>query len=221
MFISVQTPSPVDAKQKPYLAQWDNCVRKYHDYFENYKLLASAKVHALKNDKWTSWRDPIQLRDRYTEVDNINLRQMLGDISHDEVAELNRVLGSRYHFSKGWNQPAKLLAWDKPALLFLSSVSGAFTIYGLAVLKSNILWLGATPLIIGLGMAINYGRQDQEAHQNAYRYLLAKRAAIAEYEANRASITQNARLSTLLNTSGSTLYDLEQQIVSQIIDNKF
>ena len=63
-------------------------------------------------------------------------------------------------------------------------------------------------------MAINYGRQDQEAHQNAYRYLLAKRAAIAEYEANRSSITQNVRLSTLLNTSGSTLYDLEQQIVS-------
>ena len=74
MFISVQTPSPVNANQKPYIAQWDNCARKYHDYFENYKLLASAKVEALKNDKWTSWRDPIQLRDRYTEVDNINLR---------------------------------------------------------------------------------------------------------------------------------------------------
>ena len=32
------------------------------------------EIEALKNDKWTSWRDPIQLRDRYTEVDNINLR---------------------------------------------------------------------------------------------------------------------------------------------------
>jgi hypothetical protein len=51
--------------------------------------------------------------------------------------------------------------------------------------------------------------------------LLAKRAAIAEYEANRTLITQNARLATLLNASGSTLYDVEQEIVSKIIDNKF
>ena len=114
----------------------------------------------------------------------MTLRQQLGDISKDEVAELNRVLGGSNCFTKGWNEPAKIIAWDAPALAFLGAVGGAFGVYGKFVKRGNWLWLGAAVIPLCIGIAINKSRQDSDQLQNCYRYLLAKRAASCEFEQN-------------------------------------
>ena len=61
-----------------------------------------------------------------------------------------------------------------------------------------------------------------------YRYLIAKRAATAEYEANADRFAANpwtksqefADLSNCLRSSGKTLYDVEASLVDQICEGK-
>ena len=56
----------------------------------------------------TSFRDPIQLGDRYLELETIRLRQKLGNISAGELAELNSLFGGSYSMvlsRAGNNQP--------------------------------------------------------------------------------------------------------------------
>ena len=47
-------------------------------------------------------KDPIMYRHRYHKVDILAKRQLLGDISHDEVNHLNRVISShnKIYFTK-------------------------------------------------------------------------------------------------------------------------
>jgi hypothetical protein len=181
------------------------------------KLAAADNLWQVKNSALTSWRNPIQMRDRYTAIDSITMRQQLGEISKDEVAEVNRVLGSPFvSFSKDRRQPAKLWAWDNltTGALLLSGLG--FTTYGLLGLKSNKLWIIAAPIPAFIYYKINGVRQDQDLIQNAYRYLLAKRSATAEFEQNQASVARSEHLHTALTQSKFTLYELEQQIVAKI-----
>ena len=61
------------------------------------------------------------------------------------------------------------------------------------------------------------------------RYLIAKRAASAEYEANQARLAQEswassaewATLSGALASKGQTLYDLEARLVKEIESGSF
>jgi hypothetical protein len=86
----------------------------------------------------------------------------LGDISHEEVNELNRVLGGSTHFTKGWNEPAKLIGWDKPVLLILAGAGGALGVYGKFLKGGNWLWLGAAAIPLFAGLLINKSRQDSD-----------------------------------------------------------
>ena len=97
--MQVKAESPIDSQAQPYLFQWDSAARQYHSFFEVNKKAAHDGLLNLKSNPLTSWRNAIQLRDRYMAADTLTLRQQLGEISHDEVSELNRVLGgSRYGF---------------------------------------------------------------------------------------------------------------------------
>lgn len=91
-------------------------------------------------------------------------------------------MGGSTFFTKGWNEPAKLIGWDTPVIAFLAGVGGAFGLYGKFVKSGNWLWLGAAAIPLFAGLAVNKSRQDSEKLQNCYRYLLAKRAASCEYE---------------------------------------
>ncbi len=63
----------------------------------------------------------------------------------------------------------------------------------------------------------------------SYRYLIAKRTATAEFEANQgrlmanefASSAEYAALQQSLSSSGESLYDLESRIVQQIENGTF
>ena len=68
------TQSSVDANVAPFLHAWDSSVRKYHPWFEAQKAMANKDIFKLKNNAWTNWRDPIQLRGRYEAVDSLELR---------------------------------------------------------------------------------------------------------------------------------------------------
>jgi hypothetical protein len=46
----------------------------------------------------------------------------------------------------------------------------------------NILWFGAAFLPLAITGTVMYNRQDEIAKANAYRYIIAKRAATAEHE---------------------------------------
>ena len=85
----------------------------------------------------------------------------------------------------------------------------------------NWLWIGAAILPFGFGLLVNKSRQDSDAIQNAYRYLLAKRAASCEFESNARTVNKCENLSKLLGNSGETLYELEQKMVDQIAQGKF
>ena len=116
-------------------------------------------MKALRSSIFTSWRNPIQLRDRYSAVDTITLRQLLGDVSHEEISEVNRVLGGAQHrFSKGWREPAQINVWDTTSLFVLLAGGFAFGGYGVVVRKHNLLWLLASPLPAALGLLVNYSR---------------------------------------------------------------
>lgn len=79
--MKVNQTTPIDATQRPYLAQWDTAARRNFAKFEAMKLAAADNLWQVKNSVLTAWRNPIQMRDRYTEIDTLTLRQQLGEIS--------------------------------------------------------------------------------------------------------------------------------------------
>lgn len=219
--MQVNKVSPVDAEKKPFLANWDAVARRNFAFFESMKVAAGRNLQNILGSPLTDWRTVSQCRDRYQAIDTITMRQQLGDISHNEIGELNRVLGgSMTHFTKG-SQPAQVNAWDKPSNIMMLVGGFAFAVYGLAMLRSNYLWIGAAPLPFLINMQINKSRQDEDALQNAYRYLLTKRAATAEFEQNRSVVPKSEPLHQVLSQTHCTLYELEQTIVAKIADSQF
>ena len=84
------------------------------------------------------------------------MRQQLGTISHDEVEEVNRVLGKDgIRFKKG-SEPAQLLALNNR--FFYIMLFGGFTFAGIGLIfhKTNLLWLGAAPI-----PALIYGQANK------------------------------------------------------------
>jgi len=164
----------------------------------------------------------MQMRDKYTAIDTLTMRQQLGEISHDELNEVNRVMGSTsVRFTKSANLPAKLIAEDvlTTSLFFVAGMS--FFLYGRFALKSNMLWLLAAPAPALVYAKLSGSREDTDLLQNAYRYLLTKRAATAEFEQNQASVPRNEKLADALSQTNCTLYEMEQQLVAKIAESKF
>lgn len=89
------TPESPVADKDSYLHKWDTQARKYFDHFEIHKQSAREGVRRLFQNVLTRFKDPIQYRHRYADVDAIVYRQLLGDISKEEVSELNKVLGCK------------------------------------------------------------------------------------------------------------------------------
>lgn len=223
--MQVKAESPIDAQAQPYLFNWDSAARQYHSFFEVNKKAAHDGLLNLRSNPLTSWRNAIQLRDRYMAADTLTLRQQLGEISHDEVSELNRVLGgARYYFTRCRDEPAKLYAYNTLPLLALLGAGGAFGLYGKFVRGYNLLWLPASVLPFAVGLVMNYSQQPVDELQNCFRYLLAKRAATCENEKNAAQMesAELAKVRPIIETAaGNTLYDFESSIVDKISNGRF
>ena len=126
-------------------------------------------------------------------------------------------------------EPGLLKAWNVGEFLLFAGVGGAFGGYGRFVKGYNNLWLLAAGLpVLAWGLVQN-ARQPTTHINNAYRYLIAKRAATAEFEANQARIAGNswaqsaeyASLQAALAAKGETLYDLEARLVASVEKGNF
>lgn len=135
----------------------------------------------------TRSRDPIQYRPRIQDLDLIAKKQLLGDVSNQEVAELNNVFGLNkgIYFTKGVKEPAALLGWRYAQLGGLWGLGTGIALYAKLVKRYNILWFIAPYAPLWTYVFYNYSRQPTQDIENAYNYLLAKRAATAELEINR------------------------------------
>lgn len=229
MSIEVNTTSPVDEKVQPYLAAWDQSARTYHSFFEIHRMGALNDLFTIRQSTFAGWKNPIQIRHRFEKVDELELRQQLGEIQPHEVKELNRVMDKNCYFTRGRSEPALLKQWNTfPILGFLGAGMG-FGLVGKFVRGYNILWLGATILPCALYLIHNAANQNSTRLQNAYRYLLEKRAATCQMEKNmarfqQASFAQTAEFQALSEHMGSrrtNLYEMEAALVNQIAEGKF
>ena len=80
----VSQESQVQDKES-YLHKWDTTSRKYFNHFETHKVAAKVGLQRLFHNILTSFRDPIMYRQRFQDVDLLVYRQLLGDISKQEV----------------------------------------------------------------------------------------------------------------------------------------
>lgn len=127
-------------------------------------------------------KDPIQYEHRFREIDSLATRQLLGDISHDEVAELNSVHGSANGswYVKSMKEPAGIIAWNVYPLALLWVVGAGTAGYARFIRGYNNLWFVAGFVPMWGYIFYNWARQPTQEIDNCYRYLLAKRAATCE-----------------------------------------
>lgn len=151
-----------------------------------HKNTARENLRRLFQNFLTRNHDPIQFEHRFREVDQVATRQLLGEITKDEIRDLNSALGSKNgsFYTLSMKEPALIHAWKIwPALIF-GGISGSIAMYGRFIKGYNTLWLvgGFFPLA---GYVIyNYARQPSQEIQNCYNFLLAKRAATCELQSN-------------------------------------
>lgn len=226
----VTPDSPVQDKQS-YLFQWDTAARKYFSHFEVHKQAGREGLRRLFQNFLTRWRDPIQFEHRFREIDTLTDRQLLGDISETEIDELNSVLGSASgsFYVKGMKEPASIIAWKTYPILAMWGISTAIAGYGRFIKGYNNLWLIGGYVPLWTYLFYNYARQPTIEIDNAYRYLLAKRAATCELQANQAKFLQNefasseklGALRAALQAKNQTIYQLEADLVQKINAGSF
>lgn len=181
----VTPESPVQDRQS-YLFQWDTAARKYFNHFEVHKQAAKEGLRRLFQNILTRNRDPLQYEHRFREIDSLATRQLLGDISSQEVSELNKVFGmsNGSFYVKGWKEPASIVAWKIYPLALLYGAALGIGGYARFVKGYNNLWLIAGFVPFWSYVLYNYARQPTIEIDNCFRYLLAKRAATCELQAN-------------------------------------
>ena len=223
----------MSGEQPTFLQSWSQRVSQYSQFFQIHTVGAREDLRKLQESPLTGWKDVSKRQDRYGEIDSLELRRQLGEITPGEVSEVNRVFGGNlitgYQFTRASNEPALLKAWHKGEILAMTGASFGMAGYGRFVRGYNNLWLLAAVLPIATLSLVQGARQPTMMIDNAYRYLIAKRAATAEFEANSARLMDNewaksaefANLSSSLSSSGQTLYDLEARLVQQIESGKF
>ena len=181
------------ADRSSYLYKWDSAVRQNYQATENAKIQAKDGLQRLFKNPLTRVWDPIVFRGRFQNIDSAVLRQQLGTISGQEVAELNAVLGkeSGYSYKKKLFSQNELRAYNKNINTAIALCSTSAVVYFRFVAGYNMLWFVApfTPLVTYI--AYQMGSQPKEQLNSCYRYLLAKRAATCEHEKNAKKFKQN------------------------------
>ena len=182
-------------QQSTFLQAWDNRVRQYAEFFEVHRVGAREDLSKLQSSPFTNWKNVTKREDRYQKIDSLELRRQLGEITDEEVSEVNRVFGGNpvtgYLLTRSRSEPALLQAWHKFEGLAFLSAGAAFGAYGRFVKGFNNLWLLAPVVPFMTWQLTQRSRQPATLIDNAYRYLIAKRAATAEFEANQARLIQN------------------------------
>ena len=156
-----------------FLQTWDSSVRSYTPFFDAHSKAAREDIISLKNSPFTNWRDVTQTQDRYWKLNSLRLRQQLGEITPEEVSEVNRVLGGNpitgYFLTLNKKEPSLLKAWNLGEFLLFAGVGGAFGGYGRFVRGYNNLWLLAAGLPVLIWSVFQNARQPTTHIDNAYR----------------------------------------------------
>jgi len=191
-----------------------------------YKQAVREGIHRLSQNWLTRHRDPIQYYHRYQDADIITYRQLLGDISKEEISELNSAFGTPngLYFTKGYKEPASILGWKTLPLMAYWGIGAGFAGYAKFIKGYNILWFVAPFVPLWMLLYYQYVRQPTQQIENAYKYLLAKRAATCEHEQNRrkfdtakfAKTPELQQLQEFLRSRNMTLYQLEADLVDRI-----
>ena len=75
-------------------------------------MSARDNLHRLASSPLTNWKELTKRQARYQEIDSLALRQQLGEITSDEVKEVNRVFGGNpltgYLLTRSSREPALL-----------------------------------------------------------------------------------------------------------------
>ena len=168
-----QQTTPQGEAQGAFLSAWDAKVRNYAQFFQIHAQSAREDISALTTSPLTNWRDVTQRQDRYQKVDSLQLRRQLGEITSEEVSEVNRVLGGNpltgYQFIRGNKEPALLVAVHKLELMLYVGAGGALGAYGRFVKGYNNLWLLAPVLPMMTFYLAMKARQPTTLLDNAYR----------------------------------------------------
>lgn len=109
-------------------------------------------------------------------------------------------------------------------ILALWGLSTGIAVYGRFLRGYNNLWLIAGYVPLWTYLLYGACRQPTQEIQNAYNYLLAKRAATCELQANTKRFKQNdfthsdqyRTLRQALESRNITLYQLEAELVEKI-----
>ena len=219
----VKKDSPVP-DQGSLVFNWDTIARKYFEHFdiqiENYK----AGLQKNFKNPLTSWKDPSNYHSTFKYIDTLVYRQILGDVSKKDVKDVNNTLGSRYHFTKSKSQPATMFAWDKTGLSAFWSFGAFYALYGKFVKGYSIVWFIGPFVPTWIYMLYNYQNQPQQELENAYKYIITKRAATAEYQNNKSKIDaslgkfpkQRDELKKHLEEKNITLYEFEAELYDRV-----
>ncbi len=165
--------SKENEQSNPFLLAWNSRVNQYGQFFQVHGASARDDVKKLQSSPLTNWKDVTQRQGRHHLIDSIDLRRQLGEITPEEVSEVNRVLGGNpvtgYQFTRSSSEPALLKAWNKLELLAFLGAGGAFGAYGRVVRGYNNLWLAAAIIPVMTWSVTMGARQPTTLIDNAYR----------------------------------------------------
>ena len=145
------------------------------------------------------------------------------------MSELNKVFGGSHFFVKSRKEPAGLFAWNTYQLGFLWAAGASIAGYARFVRGYNILWVVGAFVPMWTYALYNCARQPTGEIENCYNYLLAKRAATCEMQANAKRFNENdftksasyAKLRGALEARNITLYQLEAELVDKVVSGSF
>ena len=132
-------------------------------------------------------------------------------------------------YVKSWKEPAGIISWNLYPLTALLGLGYAIGGYARFIRGYNNLWFVAGFVPFWAYAFYNYCRQPTVELENCYRYLLAKRAATCELQANQRRFNENAftqseefgKLRGILEARNITLYQLEHELIDKINSGNF
>ena len=152
----------------------------------------------------------------------------MGEITKEEMKEINNVVGWRYFYTRSRAQPAHIFGWDKGMLLAWAFGAG-YAGFAKFIKGYSIVWLIGPFVPLWTYLLYNWARQPTQEIENAYRFLINKRAATAAFEKNNQRFKEAVadysdeinQLKHHLTKKNQTLYDLEAEVYSKMHDGTF
>jgi len=225
--MQVTKDPPHNLSKNSYIHQWESKVRKHFNFFETHKNGARESLQRLHSNPFTRTQEFLRFLYRYKAPEIYELRQQLGEITKSEVTAVNKAFGKAcpYTFKKA-KEPARITARRKNTYLVALLSAGGLG-YTMIYHRKGRLWWIAPFIPFILYTIYNRVRQPLESTANAYRFILAKRIATAQMAEHEKEMTDTikkypklAKVKSYLLNEKKTLYELEQDMVNSIVNDK-